>query len=84
MFKFPVEIQIRTKEMDEVAEFGVAAHYAYSDKDSPNKVNAKQAEWMKKLQQLVNAYTESTEKEQFKDQLNIELLSKDTFIYTPK
>lgn len=84
MFKFPVEIQIRTYEMDDIAEFGVAAHYAYSDKDSPNKVNAKQAEWMKKLQQLVNAYTESTEKEQFKDQLNIELLSKDTFIYTPK
>lgn len=84
MFKFPVEIQIRTKEMDDVAEFWVAAHYAYSDKDSPNKVNAKQAEWMKKLQQLVNAYTESTEKEQFKDQLNIELLNKDTFIYTPK
>lgn len=84
MFKFPVEIQIRTKEMDDVAEFGVAAHYAYSDKDSSNKVNAKQAEWMRKLQQLVNAYTESNEKEQFKDQLNIELLNKDTFIYTPK
>ncbi len=84
MFKFPVEIQIRTREMDNVAEFWVAAHYAYSDKDSPNKVNEKQAEWMRKLQQLVNAYTESTQKEQFKDQLNIELLNKDTFIYTPK
>ena len=84
MFKFPVEIQIRTREMDDIAEFGVAAHYAYSDKDSPKQVNAKQAEWMRKLQQLVNAYTESTEKEQFKDQLNIELLNKDTFIYTPK
>lgn len=84
MFRFPVEIQIRTHEMDDVAEFWVAAHYAYSDKTSPNQVNQKQAEWMKKLQELVNAYTESTEKEQFKSQLNIELLNKDTFIYTPK
>ncbi len=84
MFKFPIEIQIRTHEMDEVAEYGVAAHYAYSDTNGPNKVNKKQAEWMKKLQQLVNAYTESDSKEHFKDKLNIEILNKETFIYTPK
>lgn len=84
MFNFPVEIQIRTKEMDDVAEYWVAAHYAYSDSDSPNQVNQKQAEWMRKLQELVNAYTESDEKDQFKDKLDIELLNKETFIYTPK
>jgi (p)ppGpp synthase/HD superfamily hydrolase len=39
---------------------------------------------MRKLQELVNAYTESTEKDQFKDKLDIELLNKETFIYTPK
>ena len=83
MFHFPVEIQIRTTEMDEVAEYWVAAHYAYSDSNSPEKINKKQAEWMKKLQELVNAYTESDEKEQFKDKLDIELLNKETFIYTP-
>ena len=84
MFKFPVEIQIRTQEMDKIAEYWVAAHYAYSDKDSPKQINEKQAEWMRKLQELVNAYTESTEKDQFKDKLDIELLNKETFIYTPK
>ena len=84
MFKFPVEIQIRTKEMDAVAEYWVAAHYAYSDMDSPNQVNKKQAEWIRKLQELVNAYTESESKDQFKDELNIELLNKESFVYTPK
>jgi (p)ppGpp synthase/HD superfamily hydrolase len=39
---------------------------------------------MKKLQKLVNTYTESNSKEQFKDKLNIEILNKETFIYTPK
>ncbi len=84
MFHFPIEVQIRTQEMDDVAEYWVAAHYAYSDSNSPSKINKKQAEWMKKLQELVNAYTESDEKDQFKNKLDIELLNKETFIYTPK
>ncbi|HOG14984.1 MAG TPA: RelA/SpoT family protein [Candidatus Absconditabacterales bacterium] len=84
MFKFPIEIQIRTKDMDDVAEYGVAAHYAYSESKGPSRVSQKQAEWVRKLQELVNAYTESDEKDQFKNKLDIELLSKETLLYTPK
>ncbi len=87
MFKFPVEIQIRTNEMDDIAEYWVAAHYAYSDVNKSgkaNKINKKQTEWMRKLQKLVNAYTESDSKDQFKTKLDIEILNKETFIYTPK
>ncbi len=84
MFNFPIEIQIRTQEMDDVAEYWVAAHYAYSEKNNSWKINKKQAEWMKKLQELVNEYKESETKDQFKDKLDIELLNKEIFIYTPK
>jgi len=84
MFRFPIEIQIRTNEMDDIAEYWVAAHYAYSDRSSPKQISKKQAEWMEKLQKLVNAYTESESKDQFKDKLDIEILNKETFIYTPK
>ncbi len=83
MFRFPVEIQIRTQEMDDIAEFWVAAHYTYSDSNT-NLINKKQSDWIKKLQQLVNAYTESDTKEQFKDQLDLEIFNKEMFIYTPR
>lgn len=84
MFNFPVEIQIRTKEMDDVAEYWVAAHFAYSESKWPSRVSQKQAEWVKKLQELVNAYTESDQKDQFKNKLDIEFLSKEILLYTPK
>lgn len=84
MFRFPVEIQIRTHEMDEVAEFWVAAHFAYSDNNAPTLVSQQQGVWIQKLQKIVADYTDSSEKEKFKSQLNIEVLDKTIFIYTPR
>ena len=84
MFRFPVEIQIRTYEMDDVAEFWVAAHFAYSEQNSSVSVSQQQSEWIKRLQRIVDAYKTSDEKESFKDELNIEVLQKWVFIYTPQ
>ncbi|MBP7841224.1 bifunctional (p)ppGpp synthetase/guanosine-3',5'-bis(diphosphate) 3'-pyrophosphohydrolase [Patescibacteria group bacterium] len=63
MFDFPVEIQIRTYEMDEIAEFGVAAHYGYSDTGASIAIPKNQAEWIKKLQDMVNTYQTLDDKE---------------------
>lgn len=84
MFRFPVEIQIRTYEMDDVAEFWVAAHFAYSEQNSSVSVSQQQSQWIKRLQRIVDAYKTSDEKEGFKDELNIEVLQKWIFIYTPQ
>lgn len=84
MFSFPTEIQIRTYEMDDVAEFGVAAHFAYSESNSSVKVSKQQTQWIKKLQEIVNTYKSSDDKEGFKQELNIEVLDKRIFLYTPQ
>ncbi len=84
MFRFPVEIQIRTHEMDDVAEFGVAAHFAYSEHNAPVKISQQQGDWIKKLQEIVNTYQSLDDKEWFKQDLNIEILDKGIFLYTPQ
>lgn len=84
MFKFPVEIQIRTKDMDDVAEHWVAAHAAYSDQGISISVSEQQSQWIRKLQELVDSYQSLEDRDDFKDQLNLEVLHKEMFLYTPK
>ncbi len=84
MFRFPTEIQIRTHEMDDVAEFWVAAHFAYMEYNAPVKVSQQTGEWIKKLQDIVNNYTSLDDREQFKKELNIEIFEKRIFLYTPQ
>lgn len=84
LYDFPAEIQIRTKEMDEIADWGVAAHFAYAENKWSTSVSERQSRWIKKLQELVSAYTTNDDKEWFKNELNIELLERNIFIYTQK
>lgn len=84
MFDFPVEIQIRTEEMDEVAEYGVAAHFGYAENRGSTTISERQAQWIKKLQEIVAAYTNELDKEKFKTELNIELFDRNIFVYTQK
>lgn len=85
MFSFPVEIQIRTYEMDKVAEFWVAAHFSYVEKWSEWNVSEKQSMWIKKMQEIVSSFQSSAidEKDRFKSEMEIEILEKNIFVYTP-
>lgn len=63
MFDFPVEIQIRTLEMDEVAEYGVAAHFAYAEANKSVQISQSQAQRIEQLQELVSTYTNGSDQE---------------------
>lgn len=84
MFSFPVEIQIRTADMDKIANYWVAAHFAYAEQRKAVSVSEKQAAWIEKLQNLVAKYQEGSDKDTFKHELDIEILQKNIFVYTPK
>lgn len=85
LYPFPIEIQIRTKDMNAIAEFWVAAHFLYKDTGNTQSVlSQRQSQWMQDLQDSVHKYQTEEKKDAFKDKLAIELLDNSIFVYTPK
>ena len=66
------------------AESLLKKFFAYSDNNQPTLVSEQQGIWIQKLQKIVSDYTDTEQKEKFKSQLNIEVLDKTIFIYTPR
>ncbi len=73
-----IEIQIRTDEMDEVAERGVAAHWAYK---SGNPSNNKNLAW---VQELVEFSKESSNNSEFMSAIKTDLDIGGVFVFTPR
>ena len=78
----PVEIQIRTKEMHEVAEYGVAAHWRYKESGSIKASNKKdmQFSWMRKVMELDN---ESSTTQDFVESVKLDIFNDQIFAFTP-
>lgn len=81
----PFEIQIRTKEMDEVAEFGVAAHWAYKEANYKGKKTVVQVkeDKLKWVRDMIDWQTNTKDPDEFMDQLEVELIEDEVYIYTP-
>ena len=76
-----VEIQIRTTEMDEIAEEGIAAHWRYKEgRDKPDDID-KYVKWLRDLIEILQ--TESTGAKDFMDTLKIDLFKDEIFVFTP-
>ena len=77
------EIQIRTERMDEVAENGVAAHWAYkeSDKDGEDINDTQPFAW---LQEMVSQIQTGETAEEFLENTKLELFTDQVFCFTPK
>jgi guanosine-3',5'-bis(diphosphate) 3'-pyrophosphohydrolase len=75
-----IEIQIRTEEMDRVAQEGVAAHWAYKE---GQKVKEKDARLFKDLKTLVNSLQDVEDSREFLESLRGELHDPEVYALTP-
>jgi GTP pyrophosphokinase len=77
-----VEIQIRTDEMNEIAEEGIAAHWRYKEgRTRPDEVD-KYVKWLRDLIDVLQ--NESVDPKDFMDTLKIDLFKDEIFVFTPK
>lgn len=77
-----VEVQIRTKEMHEIAEYGLAAHWAYKQNaDNAVMREGKQFRWIRELLEILE---HSDEAEDFLENTKLEMYHDQVFCFTPK
>jgi GTP pyrophosphokinase len=75
-----IEVQIRTNQMHEVAEHGVAAHWAYKEGQPGGDPSGKGLNWLK---QLMEWQRELKDPEDFLDTLKLDLFVADVYVFTP-
>ncbi|MEX0763001.1 MAG: bifunctional (p)ppGpp synthetase/guanosine-3',5'-bis(diphosphate) 3'-pyrophosphohydrolase [Dehalococcoidia bacterium] len=80
---YPVEVQIRTKEMHRLAEDGVAAHWAYKEGDHGNPGNDQFEQKLSWLKQLLEWQREMAGDQEYLDSVKTDILKDQVFVYTP-
>ena len=84
-----MEVQIRTREMHEIAEYGVAAHWAYKQKNTEEQSaeqrsathEGKQYRWIRELLEILE---QSAGPEEFLEHTKLEMYHDQVFCFTPK
>ncbi len=79
----PIEVQIRTDDMDRVAESGIAAHWLYksnSDKGGGNNAQTRAREWLRELLEMQRHAGNSLE---FLENVKIDLFPDEVYVFTP-
>jgi RelA/SpoT family (p)ppGpp synthetase len=80
-----VELQIRTEEMDQIAEFGIAAHAFYKDGvGSPTELLKRESNAFAWLRHTIAILSESANPEEFLEHTKLELFHDQVFCFTPK
>ncbi len=77
----PFEVQVRTHEMDLVAERGIAAHWRYKEGRLDASPDDARFDWLRRLADL---RTEVTDPRQFLDALKVDLYPDEVYTFTPK
>jgi len=77
-----IEVQVRTEEMDRVAESGIAAHWIYKDSErGSNAAQLRAREWVKGLLEIQRNAGTSIE---FIENVKVDLLPDEIYVFTPK
>ena len=74
-----IEVQIRTRDMHEVAELGVAAHWIY--KQQIGRVDGRQYRWLRELLEILE---QASNPEEFLEHTKLEMFQDQVFAFTPK
>ncbi len=77
------EVQVRTYEMDEIAEKGIASHWSYKEKGSV-KIQNLMEQKLEMFRNVIEANNEVTSDSEFASNLNSEFLTDFIYCYTPK
>jgi RelA/SpoT family (p)ppGpp synthetase len=78
----PIEVQIRTNEMDHVAEHGIAAHWLYKTSDKASVSAHKRArEWLRGVMEL---HRQAGDSQEFLEHVKVDLFPDDVYVFTPK
>ncbi len=77
----PFEVQIRTREMHHVAEYGVCAHWKYKTGEKSKADVDKKLEWVSRL---IETESDTTDPDEFFNALKTDIFHDETFVFTPK
>ena len=77
----PFEVQIRTREMHHIAEYGIAAHWKYKSGASSKEDMDKKLEWISKL---IETEGETRDHDEFINALKTDIFRDEVFVFTPK
>ena len=78
---FPIEVQIQTRSMSEIASFGIAAHWQYKTKDKETSSQLRATKW---LSGLIDLQKKTTNPIEFAQSIKTDLDSNEVFLFSPK
>ncbi|MBS0515183.1 MAG: bifunctional (p)ppGpp synthetase/guanosine-3',5'-bis(diphosphate) 3'-pyrophosphohydrolase [Proteobacteria bacterium] len=80
-FGAPIEIQIRTAEMDQAAERGVAAHWVYKTAEPANAAQSRARDW---IAGLVETQAREASSAEFLENVKVDLFPDEVYLFSPK
>ncbi len=78
------EIQIRTYDMDKIAEYGIASHWSYKDKNADHKLKDVMEQKLEMFRSLIDLNNEEGNADEFLKNVQSEVLNDNLYAFTPK